>query len=136
MTEKDILDNEEEILRKLIPLKDEVPKKTIHIKRLDIDVVLRALTGDEIFKIRDRCTIRNPKTGVEQFDNGKFNALLVATAIEKPNLKNKKLLDAYNVVSPEELVKKLFLAGELIQLVDIILDLSGYSEEIEEIKNS
>lgn len=135
MPEKEIIDNEEEILRKLIPLKDEVPQKTVHIKRLDIDVTLRALTGDEIFKIRDRCTIRN-KTGVEQFDNGKFNSLLVATAIIKPDLKNKKLLEAYNVITPEELVKKLFLAGELIQLVDIVLDLSGYNEEIEEIKNS
>jgi len=132
--EKQVINNEEEVLRKLIQAKNEIPKKKVFLKRLGVEITLRALKSTEIFYARERSTIRL-KNGQEKFDNEKFYCLVVAQAIESPNLKDKKLLEAYNAITPEEVVKELFLSGELIQLADIVLDISGYNEEIEDIKN-
>lgn len=135
MSDKELLNNEEEILRKLIGAKDDIPKKTVLIKRLDVPFTLRALKSSEIFSIRERCTYRNDRKGVEKFNDEDFYALLIATATVSPDLKNKKLLEVYNAITPEEVIKKMLLPGEIIELADIVLSLSGWDSEVTEIKN-
>lgn len=134
MSEKDLI-NEEEILRKLVGAKDDIPKKTVLVKRIDVPFTFRALKSSEIFQIRERCTYKNERKGTEKFNDEDFLALLISTATISPDLKNKKLLEAYSAITPEEVIKKMLLPGELIELADIILNLSGWDSEVTEIKN-
>ncbi|MCS7106461.1 MAG: hypothetical protein NZ942_04030 [Candidatus Aenigmarchaeota archaeon] len=135
MSDKELLSNEEEILRKLICAKDDIPKKTVLVKRIDVAFTLRALKSTEIFQIRERCTYRNERKGIEKFNDEDFFALLVTTATVNPDLKNKKLLEAYSAITSEEVIKKILLPGELLELADIVLNLSGWDSEVTEIKN-
>lgn len=57
--------------------------------------------------------------------------------VVEPSLKDKTLLDHFHCVTPKELVKKLFLAGEIAELSNVVTELSGYDktdEDEEEVK--
>lgn len=62
--------------------------------------------------------------------------ILLAGVVE-PDLKNKDLLAKYNAVTPAELVKKLLLPGEIMEISQQIERLSGYRQKtLEEIKKN
>jgi hypothetical protein len=135
---KDMTD--EQILEKLLDDTEEVPEKTIFIKRLGIPITLKALTEKQIAKIREKNTYPIKANGIEiqQLDEEGFKLSLIAACAVKPNFKSEKLLTKYKVSSAEEFLARKFLAGEIEQLVAIIYELNGYTnelEEIEEIKN-
>ena len=50
----------------------------------------------------------------------------------EPSLKDKRLLAYFGCVTPKELVKKLFLAGEIAELSNVITELSGYDKDEDE----
>jgi len=64
-----------------------------------------------------------------------FNTALIAAATVAPNWGDAKLLAKYNASGPEEVVKRVLLAGELDALGDVVLDLSGFNTELDEVKN-
>ncbi len=67
----------------------------------------------------------------------KLNAVLEACRIEGKRFNNKELMDKFGVVTPTDLLNKLFLPGELYELYGIINTLSGYSKDaVREVKNS
>lgn len=67
----------------------------------------------------------------------KLNAVLEACRIEGKRFNNKELMDKFGVVTPTDLLNKLFLPGELYELYEIINTLSGYSKDaVREVKNS
>lgn len=67
----------------------------------------------------------------------KLNAVLEACKIEGKRFNNKELMDKFGVVTPTDLLNKLFLPGELYEIYEIINTLSGYSKDaVREIKNS
>lgn len=128
---------EEQMLQKLLE-GDSLPEKTVGLERLGIPVKLRGLTGKQVFGIRERCTDRKTRKGVviENFDEEEFNVSLISVATLSPNWGDSKLLAKHKASSPEEVIKRILLAGELSALGDIVLDLSGFNTELEEIKNS
>lgn len=135
---KDMTD--EQILEKLLDDTDDVPHKTVFIKRLGIPIELKALTEKQIAKIREKNTYPVKVNGIEiqQLDEEGFKLSLIAACTVKPNFKEGKLLSKYKVSSAEEFIARKFLAGEIEQLVAIIYELNGYTsglEEVEEIKN-
>lgn len=127
---------EEQILQRLLDV-DTVPEKTVKLERLGIPVTLRALTGKQVYSIRERCTERKEKRGqvIERLDDEEFNTALIAAATVRPNWGDKRLLDKYKASSPEEVIKRVLLAGELSALGDVVLELSGFGVELEDIKN-
>lgn len=128
--------NEEQILQRLLDA-DTVPEKTVKLERLGIPVTLRGLTGKQVFSIRERCTERKERKGrvTERLDEEQFNTALIATATVKPNWGDSKLLAKYSASGPEEVIKRVLLAGELSALGDVVLDLSGFNVDLEDVKN-
>lgn len=127
---------DEQMLQRLLDA-DSVPEKTVKLDRLGIPVTLQGLTGKQVFSIRERCTERKDKKGrvTVQLDEEQFNTALIAVATVKPNWGDSKLLAKYRASSPEEVIKRILLAGELSALGDVVLDLSGFNAELEEVKN-
>lgn len=128
--------SEEQVLQRLLAA-DTVPERTVTIPRLGIPVTLRGLTGKQVFSLRERCTERSTRRGqvIERVDEEEFNTALVAAATVAPNWGDQKLLAKYRASGPEEVIKRLLLAGELAALGDAVLDLSGFNTELEELKN-
>ncbi len=128
--------SEEQVLQRLLSA-DSVPERTVTIPRLGIPVTLRGLTGKQVFSLRERCTERTTRRGqmVERVDEEEFNTALVAAATASPNWGDPKLLAKYRASGPEEVIKRVLLAGELAALGDAVLDLSGFNTELEDVKN-
>lgn len=136
--ETSLLDlTDEEILQKLLDV-DAVPERTVSLKRIGIPVTIKGLTGKQIFSIRERCTITvSEKRGRKhrELDEEAFNSALIAAATVKPNWGDTKLLTKYRASGAEEVVKRLLLAGEMAQLGDLVLEVSEFNTELEEVKN-
>lgn len=127
---------EEQILQRLLDA-DTVPEKTVKLERLGIPVTLRALTGKQVFNIREQNVERKERRGqvIERFDDEGFNTAIIAAATVKPNWGDPKLLAKYKASSAEEVIKRILLAGELAALGDVVLNLSGFDTNLEDVKN-
>ena len=127
---------DDQVLQKLLAA-DTVPEKTVAMPRLGIPVTIKALTGKQVYSIRERCTItsQTKRGSVDKLDNEQFNCALIVAATVKPNWSDSNLVSKFSASGPEEVIKRLLLAGELTQLSDAVLDLSGYNTELEEVKN-
>lgn len=97
---------------------------------------IRAISGEEYKRYQEQATtrIRDRKAGGvrTEFDYRKSQRLVVYNCVVSPDLKNKKLADAYNVndMEPEMIVEKALLPGEIDYLAEWILEISGYTEEV------
>ncbi|MEN6325787.1 MAG: hypothetical protein ABFD18_06235 [Syntrophomonas sp.] len=131
---KDMTDDQ--ILQRLLDA-DTVPEKTVTIPRLGVPVTLKGLTGKQVFNLREQCTHRYKERGrdVQRLDEEAFNCGLIALATVKPNWGDQQLMTKFNASGPEEVIKRILLAGELAMLGDEVMDLSGFNLEAEEIKN-
>ena len=127
---------EEEILQRMLSV-DAAPERTVSLKRIGIPVTIKGLTGKLVFTIRERCTItvKEKRGRSRELDEEAVNGALIAAATVKPNWGDPKLLAKFRASSPEEVIKRLLLAGEIAQLGDLVLDLSEFNTELEEIKN-
>ena len=127
---------EEEILQRMLSV-DAAPERTVSLKRIGIPVTIKGLTGKQVFTIRERCTItvKEKRGRSRELDEEAFNGALIAAATVKPNWGDPKLLAKFRASSPEEVIKRLLLAGEIAQLGDLVLDLAEFNTELEEIKN-
>ena len=123
--------------------KIERPFKIIEIPRLsqllggEFKVMCRALTVSKHEDIQEMCI--NKKTN--EID---VNKMQMKTVIEgvldlegKWLFKNKDIQKKFKAPTPDELVKKLLLSGEMAKLFEVIADLTGFGEGgiIEEVKN-
>lgn len=130
--------SDEQVMDKLLNVDtDNVPTKTVGIKRLEIPIKLKALTAKQVFKLRELCTVpvKNRFGETKQLDNEAFNVGLIVKATVSPNWGDEKLLEKFKASSGSEVVKRLFLSGELDSLGDEVLDLSGYNTELEDIND-
>ncbi|HEY8353535.1 MAG TPA: hypothetical protein VIK69_00795 [Methylophilaceae bacterium] len=128
--------NEHDIIERLLQAGDP-PQKTVEIPRLGVAVTLKALTAKEIYRLREEYTHRKEKRGqvIETFDEEGFHTGLVVAATVTPNWGDQRLMTHFQASEPAEVVKRVLLAGELAQLADVVLDLSGYNTDLREVKN-
>lgn len=67
----------------------------------------------------------------------KLNAVIEACRIEGKRFNNVDIMNKFGVVTPSDLLNKLFLVGEIAALYDTVNKLSGYSKDaVKEVKNS
>jgi hypothetical protein len=127
---------DEQIIKRLLEA-DELPEKTVTLPRLGIPVTLRGLTGKQVFSIRERCTERKERRGqiIERIDEEEFNVALIEAATVSPNWGDGKLLAKYKSSGPEEVIKRVLLAGELSAFGETVLDLSGFNISLDDVKN-
>ncbi|NPV90109.1 MAG: hypothetical protein HPY50_04945 [Firmicutes bacterium] len=128
--------SEEQILQRLLEA-DSLPQKTVRLERLGIPVTLRGLTGKQVYSIRERCTFQNERRGQGggRLDDEQFNTALIAAATVTPNWGESRLLAKYSASGPEEVIKRILLAGEMSALGNMVLDLSGFFTSLVEVKN-
>lgn len=121
----------------------EMPKREVEVPRLTqvlgepFKVVCQAIDGERYADIQKASIDLNRKGGVRNINLFDMQVLTVIDGVVEPSLKDKKLLQHFNCVAPKELVKKLFLAGEIAELSNVVTELSGYDkteEDEEEIK--
>lgn len=126
---------EEDIINKLME-PTEVPKATYFIERVGIPVTLKGLSEKEINRIKRECTYTRKEKGrkVKELDDEEFNAALIESATIKPNWNDNRLLDSLKASDGRQVIRKKFLAGETSAMGDKILELSGFDEDLEEIK--
>lgn len=138
LTDEEIISmTEDQIIERLLE-PTEIPKSTIFVDRIGIPVTLKGLSEKEIFKIRRQCTYTKKKRGqkIEKLNEEEFNAALIVAATIKPNWNNPKLLEALKASDGTQIIKKKFLAGETASMADKVLELSGFNDDLEEVKNS
>ena len=121
----------------------EMPKREVEVPRLTqvlgepFKVVCQAIDGERYADIQKASIDLNKKGGVRNINLFDMQVLTVIDGVVEPNLKDTKLLQHFNCVTPKELVKKLFLAGEIAELSNVVTELSGYDkteEDEEEVK--
>lgn len=105
----------------------------------DFKFKIKALTGDQYNEFQALC-IENPNSPKKRrFNTRKFNELLVVNCVIEPNFKDPEWLKELGVPDATSAIYKTLLAGEITDLAERILRLSGFDrdieEEIEEVKN-
>lgn len=112
---------------------------TVPIKRLNADFTIKALTGEDIDKIREQATypVKNGKKTELKVNEEEVARLLIVKSVVDPNFADASLLEHFGSSDSGECVQKALLAGEITSLQNAIMTLSGFDdeEEIEEVKN-
>ncbi len=102
-----------------------------------IEWVLKPLTTELIEEINASCMKNERVVGKKGMfkkvlDNNLFAARLITNSVVMPDLQDKELQDSYNVMKPEDLLKKMVdNAGEYTKLCQFVLDLNGYDDDDE-----
>lgn len=105
----------------------------------DFKFKIKALTGNQYNDFQALC-IENPNSPKKRrFNTKKFNELIVINCVVEPNFKDAEWIKELGVVDAASAMYKTLLAGEITQLAEETLRLSGFDrdieEEIEEVKN-
>lgn len=130
--------SDDEIINNLLSV-ETVPARTVALPRLNIPVTIKGLTGKQVYRLREQCTnISKDKKGniTKDMDTEAFNSGLIAAATVKPNWGDERLKAKHKASSAEEVIKRMLLAGEIDSLGDLVLEVSEFNKELEEVKNS
>ncbi len=136
VNEEKILNMKEgDILNQLLTGEEELPTSIVILDRLKIKLELKGLTEKEISKIKKECTTREKVKGKgwqKKLDDNEFDAGLIVGATTNINWNDPRLLESKNVSDGKQYISRKLLAGEITNLVNKILDLSGFNDEIED----
>lgn len=105
----------------------------------DFKFKIKALTGNQYNDFQALC-IENPNSPKKRrFNTKKFNELIVVNCVVEPNFKDADWIKQLNVPDAAAAMYKTLLAGEITQLAEAALRLSGFDrdldEDMEEVKN-
>lgn len=105
----------------------------------DFTFKIRPMSAKQFYKYQQIATTIKGKNSVD-FNTDRFNELVILNHVIEPNFRNAELVSSMNVSTPEELLNKYFLGGELVTLAEKISEISGFDktdkELEEEVKNS
>ena len=118
---------------------DNVTKEIKVSERLkDYPFTIKAMTSEEHQGYQARAKLK-VKKGVD-FDSQKFNQLVALNQTMTPFFKDASFVEKAGCKTPEQALGKFLLAGELVELVQQILQFSGFDLEedelVDEVKNS
>ena len=147
-TQEEILMDENAMLRGLIEAgkekDDESTYRKIQIKRagvLKFMFRIRPVSEEESIKCHDHASKFGPrKRGQPQRDietnQSLFRSWLIYTATVDEDRKklwdNKKAQEALNVLQGVEMIDAVLLSGEKDRIIDVINEISGYGDDMEE----
>lgn len=118
----------------------EVETKTVYMPRFKQNFKVQSITSDDYSRLENRCKypVKNKRTHQieEKVDQDKLSSLLVSKACVWPDWSDKRILERYQTDSPEVAIKKRLLIGEISELSNAILEVSGFRDGLEEAKNS
>lgn len=95
---------------------------------------IRALSQEENAQISKRSMrlVKGGKRGEKELDNTEYASRIIAAATVEPDFSNEALCKAYGTMDPLEVPGKMLLAGEYKRLMDAVMDLSGFHDDLEE----
>jgi Phage XkdN-like tail assembly chaperone protein, TAC len=122
----------EALLGSDINVEQEVP-----IKRLGASLRVKAIAGEQLTAIQEQCThyVGKGANQTKQLDETKFGKLLISTACVSPNFGDSRLLEKFGAIDAADCVQKALLAGEIAKLTSTVMEISGFDNDIDEIKN-
>lgn len=99
---------------------------------------VKPMLNEEYLEYQNQCTI--PKKGGKiDFNSRRFNQLIILNHTVEPNFRDADLIQKAEVRTPEQLLNKFLLAGEIQALSEQIRMLSGFEDSlddlVEEVKN-
>ena len=94
---------------------------------------IKAVPSDEFATLQKQCTVTRKKGKVE-FDSKKFNEQIANNYTIDPNFRDAEAIKKLGVLTPEQFLNKTLLAGELTALVEAISKLSGFDQDIDELR--
>lgn len=101
---------------------------------------VKALSGKQYNEFQTLSIDNMASNKKRKYNAKKFQELVIINCLVDPNLKDVEFLKSLGVTTPEEAMYKVFLAGELNQIVETILSISGFGNTVEdledEVKNS
>lgn len=101
---------------------------------------IKPITQKEYYDYQQRCTSIVGRDKPVKFNSGRFSELVILNHVVEPNFRSVEVLDQLKAKTPEEVLNKFFLGGELQELSGKISEISGFNtsdEELEEeVKNS
>ena len=99
---------------------------------------IKAMTDKEFENAR-RASTKIGKKGKTEVDNMKLNYSILMNNVIEPNFNDSESIKALGCITPEQYISKVLLAGEIQAIVKSVMELSGFSadmnEMIEEVKN-
>ena len=116
-------------------------EKAVPIKRLGVDIIVKAIDGKKIGKITEQAThyVGKGAKREAQVDEQKMGGLLIAEACMNLNFGDAKLLEKYEASDASDCVQKALLAGEIAKLTQAIMNVSGFDDfddQVDKAKNS
>lgn len=106
-------------------------QETVYVNERLGSFVVKPMTSAQFDEYSKRCRSKVNKKGVD-FDGGKFNLLIVAGQVVKPDFNNAELLKKAGCATASELIQKKLLAGEIALLSEKISEISGFTTDINE----
>ncbi|MBZ9635585.1 phage tail assembly chaperone [Clostridium sp. FP1] len=119
-----------------------VPTQDVKIERLsmltgeDVNFTCNAISLDAYNDVQSNSVSLDKKGNIKGYNTGGMQLELVLAGV--PELKSKELMDHFNSPTPEELIKKILLPGDVSNLAKVISQLSGIEaveDANEKIKN-
>lgn len=113
---------------------DNITEEIVVSNRLkDFPFKVRAITGGEYNEYQTRC-IENPNSPKKRkFNSKRFNELVVINHTIEPNFKDADFLQKAGCgVDSTKALYRTLLAGEISELAENILKLSGFDKDLEE----
>ena len=99
---------------------------------------VRPMNIEKYNEFQNRCRGKMTKNGVS-FDTTKFNTLVVANQVVEPDFSSVSFLQRVGCSTPVEFINRKLLPGELVDIADAIISLSGFetdiNKDIDEAKN-
>lgn len=99
---------------------------------------IKPMLQEEYLAYQEQCTTAK-KNGKIDFNTRKFNQLLILNHTIEPNFRDASLIQSANCRTPEQLLNKSLLAGEIQMLAEQIRLISGFEDSlddlVEDVKN-
>lgn len=99
---------------------------------------IKPMLNEQYLEYQNQCTI--PKKGGKiEFNTKRFNQLVILNHTIEPNFRSVELIQRAQCSTPEQLLNKMLLAGEIQALAEQIRIISGFEDSlddlVEEVKN-
>lgn len=100
----------------------------------DFEFEIKPMTNNDMSKYQKLCVKNTQNAKKKEFDIQKFNELVVINNVISPNFKDPEWMKSAGVLTPEALLNKVLLAGEISELSEKVSELSGFGDNTEELE--
>lgn len=95
---------------------------------------IRALTQEENARLSKRSMrlVKGGARGEKELDSAEYSSRIIVAATVEPDFSSEAVCKAYGTIDPLEVPGRMLLAGEYKRLMDAVMDLSGFRDNVEE----